>query len=332
MVTKERVLDHLMRSRGESISGEELAGELGVSRNAIWKAVRQLREEGHDISATTNRGYTLASSGDSLTAAGIAAQLTGPAACVRLDVRPEVTSTNTVLQAIAEAGEPEGYVLAAEQQTAGRGRLGRSFYSPPKTGVYVSLLLRPRFSAEESLFLTTAAAVAVAEAVEKASGKKAGIKWVNDVFIGEHKICGILTEASLDFETRMPKYAILGFGVNITQPKGGFPEEIRQVAASVFDADPPTGARDALVADILNRFFALYTHLERREFMPEYRRRSILIGKEIEFLENGRQNSGTALEIDGQARLVIRDAGGNVRALSSGEVTIRRIYHEKGIG
>lgn len=247
-----------------------------------------------------------------------------------MDIREEVTSTNTVLKELAEQGEKEGHVLIAERQTAGKGRLGRSFASPRGTGLYMSILLRPRFSAEESLSITTAAAVAVAEAVERVTGRRAMIKWVNDVYLNGYKICGILTEASIDFETNGLHYAVLGIGVNLQEPEGGFPGELKEIAGAVYrEAEtPPAGVRAALAAEILNSFFGFYQNLEKRPFLSEYRNRSLLTGKKIRFICGKKELSGTVRGIDEEARLLVSLENGEQAAFTAGEVAIDKDFLE----
>ena len=155
----DQILELLEEAEGP-LSGEEMAQRLGISRNSVWKAVQRLREDGYEIEAATNRGYRLVSSDSALTPQGVRRLLAGPARGCAIDVRDTVTSTNTVLKAIAEQGGAEGMALIAQQQTQGKGRLGRTFLSPKGTGLYISILLRPKFSAEDSLSVTTAAAVA----------------------------------------------------------------------------------------------------------------------------------------------------------------------------
>ena len=199
MLIKDRVLEALEANRGEYFSGEALAGKLQVSRSAVWKAISQLRESGYPIDAVSNRGYCLRAESAILSPQSIAQYLTVPGLAV--EVQPVVTSTNTLLRQQAEAGAPEGTVLAAVTQTAGKGRRDHSFFSPPDSGLYISFLLRPELAAQEALALTTCAAASVALAIEDCAGVDAQIKWVNDVFCRGKKVCGILTEAALDLET-----------------------------------------------------------------------------------------------------------------------------------
>ena len=198
MTVKERLLPLLSENR--FISGEQAAKELNVSRAAVWKAVEQLRREGCKIEAVTNKGYRLRYDNDILQAGKIN-ELLGPLSnALYINVERTVTSTNILRKEKAALGAPEGTVLIASSQTSGRGRFARKFYSPENSGIYMSILLRPRMPAENAVLITTAAAAAVAVAAENLSGKKTEIKWVNDVLINGKKICGILTEAALDVD------------------------------------------------------------------------------------------------------------------------------------
>lgn len=178
----------LLESSGAPLSGEEMARQLGVSRNAVWKAVQRLREDGYQIEAATNRGYQLVSADNALTPQSVRRLLEGPAQSCAIEVRDSVTSTNTVLKSIAEQGGAEGMALIAQQQTQGKGRLGRSFLSPKGTGLYLSVLLRPRFPAEEALSITTAAAVVMERA--SSAGKRGRSKTLrySPVPLGERKL------------------------------------------------------------------------------------------------------------------------------------------------
>ena len=200
MQVKDRVLAALEASRGTYLSGQALAQQLQVSRNAVWKAISQLRESGYPIQAVSHRGYCLDVDSPLLSPQSIARHLTVPG--LQAEVAQTVSSTNTLLRQRAEEGAPEGLVLAAVEQTAGKGRQGHSFFSPPDTGLYLSLLLRPKLSAQDALLLTTCAAAAVALAIEACAGVEAQIKWVNDVFCRGKKVCGILTEAAQGLESR----------------------------------------------------------------------------------------------------------------------------------
>lgn len=226
----------------------------------------------------------------------------------------EVGSTNTLIKELAAQGAAEGAVIIAERQTAGRGRRGRSFFSPEGSGLYLSLLLRPSFSTEH---ITTAAAAAAALAIEDVSGRAADIKWVNDIWLDGRKVCGILCEAGSGF-------VVVGVGVNVTAPPQGFPEELKDIAGAVFtDGNAPADARLRIGAAFLNHFTRFYTNMNAREYYPEYRKRCFLLGQEINVLRGGEAFPATAIDINEHCHLLVRYTDGSEEYLSSGEVSIR---------
>lgn len=322
------VQDHL-RTLLESnksifLSGEEIARRLGVSRNAVWKAIKALQAGGYPIQAVPNRGYCLAASSDVLSESGIRQYLTGAAQSLDLRVFDSVDSTNLVLRSLANEGATEGTVVIAAEQTGGRGRKGRSFYSPQGTGVYISLLLKPRIAPDDATLITTTAAVAVSEAVEALSGEPAAIKWVNDVFLRGKKVCGILTEGSFDMESGQFEYAILGAGINVYEPDGGFPAEIREIAGSVL-VSPAPDAKNRIIAEYLNRFLPLYRSLGSAKTNAEYRRRSFVLGKMVNVFAGDRATPAHAIDIDERCRLLVEYENGRRETLSSGEISVRLI-------
>ena len=237
----------------------------------------------------------------------------------------ETGSTNDDAKKLASEGAGEFTVISADHQTRGKGRLGRSFYSPPSTGLYFSIILRPdHLPPEDSLYITTAAAAAVAKAVEDICGMKTGIKWVNDIFIGDRKICGILTEASFDFERNRLAYAVLGIGINIAPPREGFPEELKTIADSIYASadDIPQKLRERLLAAILDNFCSYYAAFPSPGFLDDYRSRSILIGRDVIVYRGDEKWPATVIGIDDRCRLAVR-SGGKDHLIESGEVSIR---------
>ena len=323
---KEDILLKILMEREDSyVSGEELAGRLSVSRTAVWKGVEALRAAGYRIDSVTNRGYRLSSGSDVLSVAGIEKHL--KAEGLRLRVLPSVTSTNTLLKAEAAAGAPEGAVLVAGEQTEGRGRMGRSFFSPPGSGLYLSLLLRPQVPAAETAKLTAYAAVAVAEALEKAGGA-AEIKWVNDIYMGGRKVSGILTEAALDCERGITEYAVVGIGVNLYAPEGGFPPELREIAGAAFGgAETVPALRCRLAAAVIDRFFGFYRSdgpETARYCYKAYKRRSLVLGRRVLVHAVARPpEEAEAVDIAPDFSLVVRGADGIIRRVASGEVSVR---------
>jgi BirA family biotin operon repressor/biotin-[acetyl-CoA-carboxylase] ligase len=324
MELKHEVLKILEENRGSTVNGSKLASQLFVTRSSIWKAMKALQKDGYRIEAVTNKGYCLLSHNDIVSAESIAPFLKGEATNFHLDVRESVTSTNTLAKEMAAKGAKEGTVIIAREQTEGRGRMGRTFYSPNTSGIYFTTILRPKLNLEDSLLITTAAAVAVAQAIETISNAKASIKWVNDIFVGDKKVCGILTEASLNFESGGLEYAVVGIGINIETKD--FPEEIRQIAGSVF-SNKPTDApvTSMLVAEVLNNLAGCMNSLTDKCYLEEYRRRSFLIGKSILVLKGKETIPAKAVDIDDKARLVVEYEDHTLEALNSGEVSIRPI-------
>lgn len=321
--TKEKLLALLEENKGTYFSGEEIAGKLSVSRAAVWKAVKGLRSEGYQINAVQNKGYSLSVSTDIVSAQGIKKYLQSVCSSMELEVLPLVGSTNALLREKANMGASEGYAIIANAQTEGRGRLGRSFYSPADTGIYLSLLLRPKgYSPSRAIKLTTMAAVALCEAIEKVSKEQTWIKWVNDIYMNGKKVSGILTEASLDLENGSFDYVVLGIGVNVYPPEEGFPAELETIAGTVFRERQSDG-KNRLTAEFLNRFMSYYTAKESLDYAQKYRKRSLVIGKRINVLTPNGRKKAVALDVDEDCRLIVRYEDGRTERLSSGEISIR---------
>ena len=321
-MTKEDLLSLLWQNADAYISGEELARRLSVSRTAVWKAIGQLREAGYNIESVSNRGYRLLSESDVLSEEGIRRHLKHQE--LKLQVYKTITSTNTVLKTLAAEGAPAGLALIAGEQTAGRGRMGRSFYSPADSGLYLSLLLRPNVSAVEATRLTACAAVAVAETIEELSGRPAQIKWVNDIFVDGRKVCGILTEASVDCENGMMHYVIIGLGVNTRVPTGDFPEELKGIAGAAFDADSIPELRCRLAAGILDRLAEYTENPGAPRVFEGYKSRSLVLGKAINILAPGRDTvPAEVLDLEEDYALLVRLPDGSIQRLNSGEVSVR---------
>ncbi len=242
---------------------------------------------------------------------------------LRVEMLEECSSTNLLLKQRAAQGEAEGLVLITRRQSAGRGRLGRSFFSPDGTGLYMSLLLRPRLASEDTVLLTTMAAVAAAGAIEELTGRGAGIKWVNDIYLDGLKVCGILAEASMSLE-RGVDWAVVGIGVNVTPPEEGFPTDIQGVAGALFPhAEAPNDARSRLAAGILSRFMALYEALPTRGYYEEYRRRLTVLGQKVNVHSPTQIWPARVLDLDRDFRLLVRGDDGHEEWLSTGEISVR---------
>ncbi len=318
---KNEVLKYLESRRDEYTSGEKMAEELQVSRSAVWKAVSALREEGYDVEAVSRKGYRLAEDSDVLSEASIGSCLHYADPSL-ITVLKTVDSTNIRLRSMALEGAPHGSVVLAETQTGGRGRLGRSFVSPPNSGIYMSVLLRPGADMEAAIPVTTAAAVAVCEAVRELTGKEAGIKWVNDVYIGRRKICGILTEAAADVETGSLDYVVVGIGINFRENPDAFEGEVRERAGWVYGKEEKGVRRSELAATVIDRMLQYADHMPERGFIDAYRKYSIIIGKERRCFRGKESFDAVALDIDRDGGLIVETEEGR-KTLNTGEISVR---------
>lgn len=322
MSTKTQLLAALEQAHGEWINGGVLAQELGVSRTAVWKAVNTLKAGGYHIESVTGKGYRLGDGNDILSVQGIAAHLDDPARARGIILLKETDSTNSEAKRRAFAGAAHGTVVIAERQTGGRGRRGRTFFSPPG-GVYLSVVLRPDLPAEDCVLVTTATCVAVCRAVYDVTGENAQIKWVNDVLLRGKKICGILTEAVMDVESGAVDSVVVGMGVNLFVPPQAFPPELREVAGSVLEQPNPAITRNCLAARLIYHMDTMEQMIRTREFIADYKARSIILGKEITVFTPVASYDARAVSIDKNGGLVVRKADGQMAVLRSGEVTIR---------
>lgn len=322
MTVKNRTLQVLENHKGQFFSGEELAQQLNVSRTSIWKAIKALQEEGYHITAVPNKGYSLSAESDIISKQSVGKYL-GTESIFDIEVFKTIDSTNDMAKLKASQGAKEGTVIIAEEQTKGKGRNGRSFFSPTSTGIYLSLILRPRINAKDSLCITTAAAVAVAKSIEKITKQEAKIKWVNDIYIGDKKVCGILTEAAFNLEAGGLEYAVLGIGINVKTPKDGFPKELRSIATTL--GCEKNDIRSILIAEILKNFWHYYENLTDKEYLQEYRERCMALGKEVLILSQKQEHNetATALDITEDFGLLVKTTSGEEKVLSSGEISIK---------
>lgn len=243
---------------------------------------------------------------------------------VKVEVVEKTDSTNNLLRSRAESGATEGLVIIAGEQTAGRGRMGRSFFSPGDSGVYLSLLLKPQIKPEDAVQITTAAAVSVCRALEALGVKAPKIKWVNDIFIDNKKVCGILTEASFNSKNFCLDYAILGVGVNIYESGKGFPAEIEKIAGAVFEKCEEN-LRNKFIAIFLNEFFGFYKELSSKVHLKEYREKNFVLGKEISVINGEITENARAVDIDENCNLVVEFPDGTVNNLYSGEISVKLV-------
>lgn len=318
MLLKSEILKELEENKDTDISGQLLAGKLGVSRNAIWKAINSLKDEGYKILSGPNKGYRLAEGNDLISAEGIGTCLSEKYKDINIVALKEIDSTNNEAKRLIAKGSDKTTLIIAECQTAGRGRLGRSFYSPSQTGIYMTLIINTDEDISDAVSITSAAAVSVVCAIQSLTDKKPKIKWVNDIYLEDKKICGILTEAVSDFETGSVQSIIVGIGININTSI--FPDEITEVATSLGSLGI---TRNRLVAEITNNLLGFAENLSDKSYLDVYRKHSMVLGKEINYYKNKEKFSGTAIAIDDKGGLVIRNDNGTESILNSGEITIR---------
>ena len=317
----------------EYLSGNAIAEELGITRAAVWKCIRQMEEEGYRVEVT-RKGYRLSEESDAISKNAVLRYLGDAAPLFKVEVLSEVDSTNTYFKRMAPELKAAGgrdatpwRAVIAGSQSAGRGRLGRTFASPAGSGVYLSVFLTPRLSAQQAVRITTAAAVAACRAIEACTAgespeRQPRIKWVNDILVDGKKTCGILTEASIDLESGSMDWAIMGIGFNVYEPEGGFPEELKTIAGPIA-LTRRRDLRSRIAAAFLESFREVYTDVESGSFAEEYKARSFLIGKPVYVIRNGEARPATACDIDDECRLLVRYEDGSSEALSSGEVSVR---------
>lgn len=322
MGVKEEVLRTLQEHQEEYISGQGLADRLKVSRHAVWKAIDKLRTEGFDIEARTNCGYRLIGACDVLSAEAVAACLDKDSGFT-FEYSEEIGSTNDRARVLAEGGCEEWTVVLAESQTAGRGRMGKTFYSPKGGGIYMSVVVRPSCEVQYANMLTLAAAAAVVEAIETICGVSASIKWVNDIFVGTRKVCGILTEASVGLEEQQLRYAVVGIGINVAPPPGGFPAELSEIATSIFDAPCLESVRAPLVAAFLQRFRGYAEDLLARRYMNCYRSHLMVLNRDVTLVRGKEREPVRVLDLTDDGALIVEDRNGTQREVFSGEVSVR---------
>lgn len=316
LTTKEKVLARL-KAAEEILSGEALAQELGVSRTAIWKAIKELEKKGYQIQHLAN-GYRYQPS-DILDAKEIQEHINQA-----VDVTVLETSDSTMkdAQLAVMEGKKSPLLIVADMQKAPRGRFNRPFFAAKQQGIYMSLLLEPKEQLRELPQYTILMAVAVAEAIDELLGVESQIKWVNDIYLNHKKVVGILSEAMTDVETNSLKYIIIGMGINFSIPQENYPEELREKATSLFSDGKATTTRNQLIINIWNRFFDLLA--EQTTYLDSYRKKSFVLGKKITFKRKDQLYLGTAVAITDIGELVV-DLGDEKVTLSSGEISLSSI-------
>lgn len=330
MKNRDRVLQILYRKNGECVSSSEITGELGITRSAVFKIINELKKQGFDIESIHHRGYRLGNEKDIISPEIINEIIGKEGKNRRIQYFEKVDSTNTFAKKILMEGESYPDIIIANEQEQGKGRLGREFYSPKGTGIYCSFILDPFIKIENSILVTVAASVAVSRAIEKVTKKDTRIKWINDIYIDDKKVCGILTEAVTDFETGIIGKIILGIGINFNTPSESFPDEITDRASSVFMDDTFGVTRNQLIAQLIIEIDECMNDIENDEIIRYYRNKSLVLGKMLEISYFGQEKpiQGKAVDIDRNGFLIIETKNG-LLTLNSGEVSIRQNKEER---
>ena len=334
MDRKQEVLRQL-READEYVSGQQLCEALGVSRTAVWKIIKKLKEDGYPIEAVTNKGYRLLSveGRDLFNKEELERRLETRWAGHPLIFSEETGSTNADIIQLSEQGYPQGTLAVTSKQTAGKGRRGRTWISPPDVNVYMSILLKPDFRPETAPMLTLVMALAVYRACEELYGEKGkfAIKWPNDIVVSARegswrKICGILTEMRL--EEKEIRDIVIGTGVNVNQTQ--FPDEIRGTAGSLALALGHPVGRAELTAEVWKYFEQYYEEFARAQSLAplkeEYERALVNRGKKVRVLDPQSPYEGVALGVSEEGELLVQpDDGSAVREVGTGEVSVRGV-------
>lgn len=322
MSTKEKVLKYLEEIDSDYVSGQVLAKNLGLSRTAVWKSIADLRKDGAQIEAITNRGYHLIRKSYKLSEKIIKNSFDD------LDVYffEEIDSTNNYCKLLASKDKNKNALVVSNKQLKGRGRLGRVFESP-NGGVYFSLLLNTNKSSSDNLLVTSAAAVAVTRAIKKVCNIDTQIKWVNDIYLDNKKVCGILTEGIIDMEAGRIAAMVVGIGINFATPKTSFAPELAPILTSLYDdynKIPFNVSMSELVITVIKELLLIWDNIEDRSFLDEYRKRSNVLHKHVNIIRDEKVDSAYVEDINDSAHLLVKlDNSDEIIELGTGEITLR---------
>lgn len=325
MSVKSEVLNELKKHENTYISGQELCQKLGVSRTAVWKHIKGLKEAGYEIESVSNRGYCLKGTPDVLGKEELMTELETTWIGAEIHYYDTIDSTNLEAKRLAEQGAPHGTLVVADCQNQGRGRRGRAWTEQKGTGIAMSLVLRPEIPVECSSMLTLVTALAVAEGIKDAAKVDVQIKWPNDIILHGKKVCGILTELSAQMDEL--NYVIVGIGINVNIES--FPEEVKDVATSLFIEQRMKINRGLLVCKVLKFFEDYYKEFvetgDLSKVMDEYNELLIHRNKPITIVRQNQKQEVLSLGIDQKGELMVEDASHEVYTVISGEVSIRGI-------
>ena len=324
MSNKEKILNILLDNKGDYVSGEDIANSLQISRNAVWKSISKLKEEGISILSSKKLGYMLPSDLDILSKEEISNALIDELKGTEIHLLNTVDSTNDYAKMLAKQDAPEYTLVVADTQTHGKGRMGRVFSSPSGTGIYMSFILRPKTSLETAQLITSCVAVAISKAIDTLCNCSSKIKWVNDIFLNDKKISGTLTEGAINFENGSFEYAIVGIGITVRSVKNIFDGELSSIATSIEDETGLKISRSRLIAEVFNNVYSQLQSIDEKSFIKEYKKRSLIVGKDVIVSENGQEVFAKAIGIDKTAGLIVQFEDGSTKVLNSGEARIRK--------
>ena len=319
---RQDILDFLIQHKDEFVSGQQISEQLGISRTAVWKHIRVLKQRGYVIESYTKKGYCLREAPELLSEQAIEEGLSTKVVGRHIVYRERVDSTNNVAKKLADEGAPEGTIVVAEEQTGGRGRINRSFFSPFAKGVWFSLILRPNIPPMEVSKMTLLAAVAVARAIRHHGLTDCGIKWPNDILVKGRKMVGILTE--LNGSAEKVNYIIMGIGVNTGITAEDLPKDLQSIVTS-FAREGVRVSRLALLETLLKEIEGLYQTVCRDGFAPvlaEWRALSCMLGQDVTVTSIDKTFSGKAVDIDENGNLLVATPEG-VEVVMAGDIHVR---------
>ncbi len=316
-----------LRDHPEGVSGEQLATSLAISRAAVWARMESLRQAGYDITAGPHNGYRLVGTPDLLHADDLLSRVSGRVRVIGRDIQvfKETTSTNDIIEKMARDGLREGFVVFAESQTKGRGRLGRKWISPPGKGLWLSVLLRPALRPQETTQLTIASATALLRSIIQVTGLQPQIKWPNDLLIGDRKVAGILTELSA--EPDRVHHVTLGIGVDVNMKESEWPLELRSVATSLRMVAGFEISRVELAATLLENLDRDYARICRGGFgevADEWEEHCTTLGREVTVQMGHRTIQGRAESLDDDGALLVRTEHGLLERVMGGDLTLKK--------
>ena len=306
------------------VSGEQLAKKFSISRTAIWKHIKELRKMGYEIESHPRYGYLYVKDTDLLAPEEITTDLGTHVMGSRVLHRKEVTSTQDIVDKLARVGVEEGLVIIAEEQTKGRGRRGRTWVSPAKDGIYISLLLRPNLKPLHIIQIPLVAGLALVRAIELVVPLHPTIKWPNDVCIGNRKVAGILTEVNCDIDE--VRYIVLGLGINVNTKLAILPEQVRPIATSLAEECKQPVSRVNLIRQFLVEFekvYGLFLTSGFHEIGEQWKKYDTTIGSRVKVMEGAKEIEGQALDIDVDGFLIVKSDDGKIKRIISADVTSR---------